>query len=360
MFKTLIYTSLLFSSLTAMIHLETYPTNGQIGEIKFFIPKPKLCKFNISEFNIRFKKCSIPLSYGQAIPQILNGLNKNDLGMRKLYETFCVKKEKKELSLFENGEIKADVGDLTEKYPFTSFQRVICHTKNAHDEETIELEKEISMELGETLHNNMEMDFGDDGKTVEVRFTLQPTIEQKEKEKRSNDESFLTIGVLDDDEQLEGNKDHWIDDVVGGYFLEDELDYSHIQDSSFVFQENSSMTHKLSSIEARPILWMVLFEWKNANHLDKVSETNLHDLQMSIEHNNAEFLTNKGSIVNFLDNQMSNMERHNMKRRIDLRIGKLRLKVSHYHASLQNERRLKYPPVHKFIHQLEDEIEQDN
>jgi hypothetical protein len=344
-----------------MIHLESYPTNGQIGEIKFFIEKAKLCKFNVSEFNIRFKKCNIPLSYGKAIPQILNGLNKNNLGMQRLYETFCVKKEKKELGLFENGEIKADVGDLTEKYPFTSFQRVICEKKNSHDDEAEELEREISMELGEKIQSNLEMGFeSTDDDLVEIHFNLQPTIEQKEKEDEENDYSFLSMGVLSEDDQLEDDKDHWIDDVVGGYFLEEQLDYSHIQDSSFVFQENASMSHKLSSIEARPILWMVLFEWKNPNHLDKVSNMNLHDLQMSIEHNKAEFLVNKTSIVDFLDNQMSNMERQNLKKRIDLNIGKLRLKVSNFHANSLQDRKMKFPPVHRFLRRLEEEIELEN
>ena len=360
MLRTLIYTCLLFSSLTAMIHIESYPTNGQIGEIKFFIPRSKLCKFDVSEFNIRFKKCNIPISYGQAIPQILNGLNKDDIGMKRLYETFCVKQEQKELGLFQNAQIKADVGDLTEKYPFTSFQRVICHKKNPHDEETHELETEISMILGEKLHNNLELDFTNDGDTVEVRFTLEPTIEQKDKEKRQNEDILLDLGVLDDDEQLSDHRDHWIDDVVGGYYLEDHLDYSHIQDSSFVFRENSSMSHKLSTIEARPILWMVLFEWKNPNHLDKITEMNLHDLQMSIEHNHAEFLSEKDSIVHFLDNQMSNMDRQRLETRFDLKIGKSRLKVSHYHANTLKDRRLKYLPVHKFLNQLEDELYQDN
>ena len=351
---------LLFSLRLCTLQLEEYPTNGQIGEIRFFIPKHKLCRFNISEFNLRFKKCSIPIEYGKSIPHILNGLNKNDFGMRKLYETFCINKEKKELGLFENAEIKANVRELTEKYPITSFQKISCNQNRVENSKTTELEKEISRELGSEEVLKKEV-VSSDADIEEVVFTMQPTNEQKKKEIDEQkidlkiDDNLLDFGLVN-----EAEKDYWIDDVVGGYFLEDQLDYSHIQDNSFVFHDNRSFSQKLSSIEARPILWMVLFEWKNPNHLDKMTETNLRDLQLSLAHDEALFEMKTTSIIDMLDNQMSNMDKQSIRTNLDLQMGKVKLRVSSKHFRNAKNNKIKYPSANRFLRKLQDEFERDN
>lgn len=357
MLNQLIYFSLLFSIFQGKIDLETYPTNGQVGEIRFFVPKSKLCRFNVSDFNLRFKRCVIPTNYGKAIPQILNEFNKDDLGMRKLYKTFCVKKEKQELGLFANSEIKADVGELTEKYPFSSFQRVMCHPRTTQNAEAHELEIEISRELGQEAQDAVEADFSaDDEEIVEIVFTMQPTIEQKAKEARQDQEAHSVIGLTTDGQ----TRDNWIDDVVGGYFFEDQLDYSHIQDGSFVFKENASFSHKLSSIEARPILWMVLFEWKNPNHFDRVHEMNLHDLQMALAHGRTRFEVNKSSMAEFFDGQLSDSDIRNRKKREDLRIGRFKLNISSRHWRFRKGADAKTLPLARFLRRLQEELELDN
>lgn len=353
--------SLLLSILHSKIDLERYPTNGQVGEIRFFVPKSKLCRFNVSDFNLRFKRCVIPTSYGKAIPQILNEFNRDDLGMRKLHKTFCVKKEKQELGLFANAEIKADVGELTEKYPFSSFQRVICGRRNTPNNEAHELELEISRELGREVHETMDVDFqSQDEDIVEIVFAMQPTIEQKAKERRRNQRRNSPDKAATLDEEGESKRDEWIDDVVGGYFFEDQLDYSHIQDSSFVFKENASLTHKLSSIEARPILWMVLFEWKNPNHLDRVHEMNLHDLQMSLAHGRTRFEVNKSSMREFFDSQLTEAELITRRKKADLRIGRVKLNISNRHHRFREESSTKFPPLARFLRRLQEEVDQDN
>ena len=150
---------------------------------------------------------------------------------------------------------------MTEKYPFSVFQKVRCVEKTQESDEAKELELEISRELGQDLHERFEVNFQEDNeKIVEIRFTLQPTMEQKKREiQQMNENTFLSEKLLNIKDQDDVQRDQWIDDVVGGFFLEDQLDYSHIQDSSFVTRESGSLTKKLSSIEARPILWVVLY-----------------------------------------------------------------------------------------------------
>jgi hypothetical protein len=297
------------------------------------------------------------MQFGRVIPHILNGLNKNNLGMRRLYETFCINKDKQELALFGDSEVKANVKELTEKYPMTAFQKVTCEDHKQKKKETLELEKEISRELGIDEEPSTDNKHLISEELEEVIFTLEPTLEQREKEKMEADMD-LSLTFLDGDLDEDGVKDHWIDDVVGGYYLEDQLDFSHIQDGSFAFNEGGSLTQKLSSIEARPILWMVLFEWKNPNHLDKQIEMNIKEVQMSMHYNDTKFKIQKGNIVDLLDNQMSNMERQSKNVWDDLAKGRLRLNVSSNHRRTLNGS--KYPNINRFLRKLEEEIEKAN
>ena len=302
------------------------------------------------------------MSYGHSIPQIINGLNKNDFGMRRIYETFCVKKEQQELGLFKNAEIKANIKQLTEKYPFSSFQKINCVEKIKENDESMELEKEISRELGQDINESFELNFeNDQNKIVEVRFTMQPTMDQKKKEiEQLTDNTFLSKNILKAQNEQESYRDQWIDDVVGGYYIEDDLDYSHIQDSSFIGREGGSMTQKLSSIEARPILWMVLFEWKNPNHLDKLTEMNLHDLKTIMDNHRATFQTNTTSFTDEIKNHLSRVGSDYKLKKNRLREGRMKLKVSSHHFRFWKNENRRYPIITKFLKQLQDEIEMDN
>lgn len=355
--RTIVCASLLFSFILAKVQIDRFPTNGKTGEIHFFVPKSEICQFNISEFNLRFKRCSIPMEFGRAIPQILNGLNRDNLGMRRLYEKFCVNKDKKELELFKDSQVKANITELTETYPVSSFQKVSCRKNRAGNRETLELEREISRELGLDEDERLSKEEADPDLSEEVEeviFSMQPTVEQKKKEKlESKIEMDLLTPTADQEEA-----DHWIDDVVGGYFIEDQLDFSHIQDNSFAFDQGGSLSQKLSSIEARPILWMVLFEWKNPNHLDRHIETNIKEMQMSLTHNQAQFQIHHGNIMDLLDNHMSNIEKQNQQKLADLARGRVRLSVSSNHGKRWPGAKSKLPNVHRFLRKLEDEIEE--
>ena len=340
-----------FSYALCKIEKQSYPTNGQTGDIRFFVKKERLCRFNVSEFNLRFKKCVIPMEYGKILPKLVTLYDKNDLGVKQLYELFCQKTQKKRLSLFDNGETKVDLGEKTETYPFSAFQRINCKNKNKQSEEEIELQKEMSKELGLTFSESSKTDLKKaEEEIIEVLFSLQPTTEEAIIEKKGyyQSENELVDQSLHErsDEELKS----WVDNVVGGYYLEDALDFSNIQANSFVFVEGESEKElePLSSIEARPVLWMVLFEWQNVNHLEKKADQHYEDLSRQFHSKSTIFELGTMSASKIWNNQ-NKKYKNKLEKRGFLMDHRFNIKTSKNH----NNRNEKILDVEIFLKNLE-------
>ena len=361
MIRQITLLSLFFWTSFTLIERETLPVNGQTDNVRFFVNRPDLCRFEASEFNLRFKKCRISIEFGKAIPEILLNYNQDGLGMKRLYELFCVKKDNQRLSLFNQSSSKIDFGDITEKYPFSAFQKIDCPNLDKVSPEEKELDKEVSQELNTDAFNKISEDLKTENDSIVlVEFTTQPTIQQMDKDKFGDQKNHPDIlGEMDVLFTGEGdqpvNRDsglEWVNDVVGGYYLEETLDYSHLQDNSFVFVEGEHLSKHLTSIEARPTLWMVLFEWEDAYHSEKTINQHYKELKQMINSQKLGFTIKRLGVTEIWANQLSKNSNKKLKRQGYLSNERFVFKTTQKHIRADKRR----PSVKEFFDDLEFEM----
>lgn len=363
--------------LLSYIKKEYLPINGQINTVRFFVPKTEMCQFNTSLFNLRFKKCKIPIEFGNLIPEIKHFYNHNNMGMAELYNLFCVNQAIKSLNIFEEPNSKIESNEITENYPSSAIQVIHCDhdfitkennkKQDENEQDNLFIENPIN-EKKKIILENLEKE---NNKTILVKFETQATEKQikneiygDDKVLSQNDLDFTRkiskkggIEITDDLFNISNdNVNEWINDVVGGYYILPYLDRSHF------YQRNHTLfgsvldkpdVGPLSSFDARPVAWMVLFEWENPHHQEKTIEQNYFEMKQFVNSNETNFTMTKESIKDF-----KKIKRESQKRNIERKMGiyfneRFILKSSNNHKHKDK----KIISTSQFIQDLKEKIE---
>ena len=312
--------SLLFLSVLTSVERVTLPENGQQGSAKFFVPRALICDLGADVVNVRFKKCVIPMSFARVLPEIITNLNQKQLGMSRLYERFCIDHRSKEVSIFEKNQPRIRVIDKTQAYPSTVFQRVDCHNQTQLSEEDLEMKRELAQELGIQEKSQLnERLITEAHKRIKIKFIQQPTELQLKKtmEKRRgfNKEKLVNNEYLLDNFQI-GN---WAHEVIGGYYMFDHLDYSHLQINEFHDElDQFEMISESTSRERRPVSWMVLFVWENQYHNEHKKDNIYHDLKLLMNPAKLNFKIKAASVDSMINSHNTDRLARKLKKRGEL------------------------------------------
>ena len=332
------------------IRKEYLPLNGQINTAKFFVPKSEICIFNVNVFNLRFKKCKIPIEFGNLIPEITRFYNYENIGITELYNTFCVGDKIKSVNIFDDNESKIEADNFAEDYPPSAVQVIHCENSksamNLYDTITKDdafdknSEKNYNSTSSEVINDKLslyelyqKLD-EDNEKSILVKFETQPTERQiyLEKQGRLNKINNNIMDLSQKISELEGvdisddsfndsdeSYNEWINDVIGGYYIIPYLDQSHIkQNNHSLFGKDSGKSGaSLSSFDARPIAWMVFFEWENPHHEEKTQEQNYIELTQIINSHETTFKMAKENIQDF-KKERKEMQKRNIEKKMGI------------------------------------------
>lgn len=309
--------------------------------------------------NVRFKKCKIPITYAKIIPEISLNLNENQFGASKLYERFCIDHRSKEVSIFEENSPRITVVDKTQSYPASAFQRVDCDTQTELSQDDLEMKKELQEQLGLVQLEKHQIRFKlqkEADKRIKIKFNQQPT--ELELKQRSEIRKGFNSDKLINDEYLLDNVSvgNWANEVIGGYYVMDHLDYSHIQLNEFPdeLEEFEMVTESLSR-EKRPIAWMVLFVWENEYHNEQKKDHVYHDMKLMMNPQNLNFRLKIPTIDSLIRMKKLDLMVEKLKKRGQLSNNRFIFETTKKH---EYGSRFKHPLVSDFLKSLRRDYEQ--